>query len=78
MIRCALILLLALSVPAVADVRLGKQPSLDENSADGQVILRKRGDVTYIYKKKFRKEDCTWYENKDGSKTKLCRLIKQK
>ncbi|MEQ1718368.1 MAG: hypothetical protein ABL907_20695 [Hyphomicrobium sp.] len=63
-----------LATPASAEVRFGKNVRIGGHDVSNQTFTRKRRGVFYIYNKTPPKPGCSWHNNGDGSKTKVCHL----
>jgi hypothetical protein len=78
---CALTLSLAtpaLAPPAHAEVRLGKNVRIGGHDASDQTFTPSRRGEYLITDKAPKNAGCTWRNNKDGSKTKVCTLQRKK
>lgn len=61
-------------VPAIAEVRFGKNVRVGGHDFSNQTFnSKKRGEV-YLYKGKPRKEGCVWRKGKNGDRVKVCHL----
>jgi hypothetical protein len=79
MMRFGLVVMMALgstlaAVPAVADVRFGKNVRIGGHDVSNQTFNSKRRGAYYIYNKTPANEGCSWRSNGDGSRTKVCHL----
>ena len=63
-----------IAYPATAEVRFGKNVRIGGHDVSNQTFNKKRRGVFYIYDKSPPKPGCSWRDNGDGSKTKVCHL----
>lgn len=65
---------LALTGPASAEVRFGKNVRIGGHDVSNQTFNKKRRGQYHVYDKQPKNPGCHWRNNKDGSKTKVCHL----
>jgi hypothetical protein len=61
-------------IPARAEVRFGNNVRIGGHDASNQTFNRKRRGEYYIYNGTPAREGCSWRNNRDGSRTKVCHL----
>lgn len=72
LLACAL--LLTWAAPASAVVRFGKNVRIGGHDVSNQTFTKKRRGLYIIHNKTPPRPGCTWRNNGDGSKTKVCHL----
>jgi hypothetical protein len=60
--------------PARADVHFGKNVRIGGHDVSNQTFNKQRRGEYYIYNGKPPNPGCSWRDNGDGSKTKVCHL----
>ncbi|MEN3794127.1 hypothetical protein [Fulvimarina sp. MAC3] len=73
-IAASLIATLALTQNAMADVRFGDNVRIGGHDASNQTFTRDKRGEYILYDTKPKKAGCVIRQNRDGSKTKVCRL----
>jgi hypothetical protein len=71
-------LLAALTAPAAAEVRFGKNVRIGGHDVSNQTFNAKRRGLYIIYNGKPAKPGCRWRSNGDGSRTKVCHLQRKR
>lgn len=67
-----------IAYPAAAEVRFGKNVRIGGHDVSNQTFTKKRRGVFYIYDTTPPKPGCSWRNNSDGSKTKVCYLQRKR
>lgn len=66
------------SAPATAEVRFGKNVRIGGHDVSNQTFTKKRRGLYVIYDKTPPNPGCSWRNNGDGSKTKVCQLQRKR
>ncbi|MER0238464.1 hypothetical protein [Fulvimarina sp. MAC8] len=64
----------AFAQTAMAEVRFGDNVRIGGHDVSNQTFTRERRGEYYIYENQPKKAGCVIRQNRDGSKTKVCRL----
>ncbi len=72
-IACPAALLIA-ATPAAAEVRFGKNVRIGGHDVSNQTFDKNRRGEYYIYNTTPPNSGCSWRNNADGSRTKVCHL----
>lgn len=70
----ALILPLAVAVPAIAEVRFGSNVRIGGHDVSNQRFDRRNRGVYHIYEGRPRKPGCAWRSDGRGGRVKVCHL----
>ncbi len=65
---------LSIAHPAAADVHFGNNVRIGGHDVSNQTFTKKRRGLYYIYDKTPPNPGCSWRNNGDGTKTKVCHL----
>lgn len=80
MIRAAMfcVVIASMAMPATAEVRFGNNVRVGGNDVSNQTFTKQKRGKFIVHERTAPKAGCSWKQNRDGSKTRVCHLVKKK